>query len=89
MVRITFTENLVRHVACPEIEVEAGTVGEALEQAFRHVPALRGYVLDDQGEVRKHVIVLIDGQGLADRARLGQPLGGARRIHVLQALSGG
>ena len=42
------TQNIQRHVACPEIEVSGSTVREALEAVFAENPQARGYVLDDQ-----------------------------------------
>ena len=33
---------------------------EALEQVFAENPLLRGYLLDDQSRLRKHVIVFVD-----------------------------
>jgi hypothetical protein len=46
-------------------------------------------VLDDQGEVRKHVAVYVDGRQISDRRRLSDPVGGTSEIWVLQAHSGG
>ena len=36
----------------------------ALETAFAAAPALKGYVLDEQGGVRKHVAVFVNGDML-------------------------
>jgi sulfur carrier protein ThiS len=46
-------------------------------------------VLDEQGAVRRHVAVFINGELLHDRQRLERPLAGADRVYVAQALSGG
>ena len=89
MPRISFTANLRRHLECPTEQVPGGTVREALEAVFAGNPRLRGYVLDDQGAVRFHVVVFLDGRPVADRARLSDPVEPASEIHVLQALSGG
>ena len=45
----------------------------------------RGYVLDEQGDLRKHVFVFVDGR----RAALGDTVRPESAIHVLQALTGG
>jgi hypothetical protein len=50
---------------------------------------VRGYVLDDQGEVRHHVKVLVDGRNLRDRRRLSDCVGVDSEVYVFQALSGG
>ena len=67
---VSFTSALRRFLDAPPAKVEAGTVGEALAAVFAERPALRGYVLDDQGHLRANVVVFIDG-----RPRL-SPLGG-------------
>ena len=89
MAVVSFTANLERHVDCPPREVAASTVAEALDAAFALNPRLRGYVLDDQGRLRKHVLVLVDGALVADRDRLSDPVAGSASIYVAQALSGG
>jgi sulfur carrier protein ThiS len=50
---------------------------------------LRGYVLDDQGALRRHVAVYVNGRPIADRIGLSDPVGPDDEIHVFQALSGG
>ena len=36
---------------------------------FAAQPALRGYVLDDQGALRRHVAVYVNGEPVRDRIR--------------------
>jgi molybdopterin synthase sulfur carrier subunit len=86
---VVFTPNLKRHVDCPTETVEGSTVRAVLEQVFAQNPRLRGYVLDDQGVLRKHMSVFIDGEQLADRVHLSDPVRPASEIYVMQALSGG
>ena len=64
MPRVVFTSHLQRHVAAPDCQVSAPTVAAALDAVFRAQPQARGYVLDEQGELRKHVFVFVDGQAL-------------------------
>jgi hypothetical protein len=71
------------------LDAEAATVGEALAAAFALHPRLRGYVLDEQGAVRHHVAVFVDGAALRDKHDLSQRVGADAEIHVMQALSGG
>lgn len=89
MARVVFTSNLQRHVNCPETQVAAGTVANALAQVFTAQPQARGYVLDEQGHLRKHVVVFVDGRRVRDRERLTDPVGEASEVYVLQALTGG
>jgi hypothetical protein len=89
MVRVTFTPTLQRHIACPPVEVPAGTVREALEKAFAGNDRARAYVLDDQAALRKHMVVFVDGARIKDRVHLSDRVLENGEIYVLQALSGG
>jgi molybdopterin synthase sulfur carrier subunit len=86
---VTFAPALTRHVACAPQQVAPGTLATVLQQAFAAAPALRGYVLDEQGAVRKHVAVFVNGKMIPDRAKLDAPLGADDQVHVIQALTGG
>jgi molybdopterin synthase sulfur carrier subunit len=87
--RVVFTSNLQRHVACPERDVSGATVAQALAAVFAESPQVREYVLDEQGHVRKHVSIYVDGQRIADREHLTDAISPLSEIYVLQALSGG
>ena len=89
MARIEFTPQLRRFVAAPDLTSEASTLRGALEDAFAADPALRGYLLDDQGHLRVHVAVFVDGRRCTDRESLADPLRADSRVFVMQALSGG
>ncbi|MEZ5843916.1 MAG: MoaD/ThiS family protein [Hyphomicrobiaceae bacterium] len=89
MARVTFTANIQRHVACPPTEADGATVREVLEAVFRGNPRARGYVLDDQGALRRHMAIFLDGQLISDRINLSDPVSATGSIHVMQALSGG
>jgi hypothetical protein len=89
MPTVEFTRNLARHVASPSEEVAGGTVREALEAYFARHPDVRSYVFDEQGGVRHHVVVFVDGRQMRDRKRLDEGLGPASIVSVMQSLSGG
>jgi hypothetical protein len=89
MPTVTFTQNIQRHVACPAMRVEGITVRAALDAYFTAHPAARGYVLDEQGAVRHHVAVFVDGEMIRDRRTLDVALAPDSEIYVMQALSGG
>lgn len=89
MVRVVFTQNIQRHVECPEVEVAGATVREVLERVFETNPPARGYVLDDQGHLRHHMVVFVDGRAVSDRDGLTDPVREGGEVHVMQALSGG
>ena len=89
MVKIEFASSIRRHVEAPAAEVEATTVCEALERVFVDNEALASYLLDDQGEVRKHIAVFINENTIRDRSGQSDPVSDNDTIYVIQALSGG
>lgn len=89
MATVEFAPALTRHVPCPPQRVGATTLRAALESAFAAAPEMRNYVLDEQGAVRKHVAVFVNGRQIPDRARLDAPLADGDKVMVIQALTGG
>lgn len=67
------------------VDVDGTTVGEALRDLERRHPGLRGWVLDEQGRVREHVNVFVEGAP-GDEAT---PVAAGGTLHVLSAISGG
>lgn len=89
MARLIFTQQLSRFTEVPEVETVADNLRDALEAAFQVNPNLRGYILDEQGDLRFHVVVFIDGKRVIQRSGLRDPLSSNSQVYVLQALSGG
>ena len=89
MARVLFTPNLERHIDCTPRDAAGGTVRDVLEAAFSNDPTARGYVLDDQGALRKHMSIFIDGDGVKDRQKLSDPVRDTSEVFIFQALSGG
>jgi sulfur-carrier protein len=89
MATVRFTHNIQRHVPCPTREIAGSNLREVLTEYFRENERARGYVLDEQGKVRQHMIVFIDGEMAQDRDRLSDPVKENSLIDVIQALSGG
>jgi molybdopterin synthase sulfur carrier subunit len=74
------------------LEVEAASVGEAIEQLDARWPGLRDRVCEPGagtagggGALRPHIRVFVDG----DPAELASPLAPAARLDVIAAISGG
>jgi molybdopterin converting factor small subunit len=86
---VRFTQNIQRHVPCPTREVAGQTVGAVLDAYFELVPRARGYVLDDQGAVRPHMMIFLNGAQLGRTDQLAAPVASDDSIDVMQALSGG
>lgn len=89
MPTIRFTQNIQRHLACPTEGVAGATVREALESYFTAYPQARGYVLDDQGRLRHHMAVFVNGQQIGDRDKLSDGVAEDATIDIVQSLSGG
>jgi sulfur-carrier protein len=89
MPTIHLTSHLRRVAPAEPIRVEAATLGAALEAYFETAPRVRSYILDDQGRLRRHVAVFIDGELLLDKKDLGRRVSAGSEIYVMQALSGG
>jgi hypothetical protein len=89
MAQIHFTSWLRELVPDGPLQVEGGTVGEALAGVFAARAHVRSYVLDDRGALRKHVCVFADGMRLANGVALGHRLAPDTKVYVMQALSGG
>ncbi len=88
MASVAFTENIQRHVHCPTCEVGGGTVREVLEAVFVANERARSYLLDDQGGLRRHMIIFIDGRAIRDRENLTDPVPQNGEVFIMQALSG-
>jgi hypothetical protein len=87
--RVVFTQNIQRHLVCPPAEVKATTVREALDEVFAENHVARSYVLDDQGGLRPHMAIFVDGEIIRDRRGLSDALEAGSEICIMQALSGG
>jgi molybdopterin synthase sulfur carrier subunit len=68
------------------VEVEAGTVGEAIEALDHRFPGLAFRVIDEQGRVRPHMNVFLGEEKVSD---LATPITKATEIYIVGALSGG
>ena len=89
MAHVAFTANRQRHLSCPDQTVPGSTVSAVLDRVFTVEPRLRSYILDDQDRVRRHVAIYVNGDRIADRERLSDPVGDDDEVFVFQALSGG
>ncbi len=89
MPSVSFTSNLNRHLDCPPRAAAGATVSEVLQAVFHDNPRLRGYILDEQGRLRQHVVVFVGGQAISDREGLTDSVEEEQDIFVMQALSGG
>lgn len=87
MPSIAFTHHLRRHAPAEPLQLPGATPRAVLDGVFASYPALRGYVLDEHGGLRKHVALFVDGE--LRRDGLDTLVDEAASIYVMQALSGG
>lgn len=67
------------------VEVEAGTVCEALDALDRLWPGMRDRICDSTPAIRRHMNVFVAGE----RATLATPLRAGAELLVMTAISGG
>lgn len=89
MPSVRFTRNIQRHVECPTLDVNGATLGEVLNAYFSANQRARGYVLDDEGKLRKHMAAFIDGRQIDDRNTLSDAVPAGAVVDIVQSLSGG
>jgi len=89
MALLIFTQQLARFMTVPQVQTGAADLRAALDEAFADHPRLRGYVLDEQGQLRENVVIFIDGQRSRERKILNDALAPHSKVYILQALSGG
>ena len=89
MPTIYLTSHLRRVAPSGFTRVDAATLGGALDAYFEAAPRVRSYILDDQGRLRRHIAVFVDGELLMDKGNLKLPVAAQTEIYVMQALSGG
>jgi hypothetical protein len=67
------------------VPVEGATAGEALRSLEARCPGLRGWILDERGQLRQHVSLFVGDT----RADPGRAINGDEELWVVQAISGG
>lgn len=89
MTTVHFTRWLNGIAPGAPVEIEGETVGGVLNRLFAKNAAARSYLLDEQGCLRKHICIFLDGERLAHDTALAAPVQPQSEIYVMQALSGG
>ena len=90
MVQVRFTRHLVRFFPGLErTQVAGGTAAEILDQLDQRYPGLAAYIVDERGELRKHVNIFVNQEMIHDRQTLSDPVQDGDEMYIFQALSGG
>jgi molybdopterin synthase sulfur carrier subunit len=67
------------------VDVDAGTVTELLAQLEQDHSGLEGWILDERGELRRHINVFVNGEP----AEPDTAIDGTDKVEILPAISGG
>jgi sulfur-carrier protein len=68
-----------------KLELEAASVGEAIDRLEEQWPGLRDRLCEPGPELRRHIHVYVDGE----RAQLDTPIDARSRLDVITAITGG
>jgi len=87
LVAVVVLRHPLRDLAGGATRVELGgtSVGEVLSELVTEHPRLRTWVLDEQGQIRRHVNVFVDGH----RAGIDFAVDPDSELNIIQAISGG
>ena len=69
-----------------QVDADGETLDLLLWDLDRQFPGMRFRMVDEQDQIRRHVVVFVNGSKTAD---LAQPLANSEEVVILQALSGG
>jgi len=90
MATVRFTYALKRFFPhLKDMPAEGNTLKEILNELESRYPRIQNYLVDDQGKLRDHVNIFIDGTVITDRADLSDAFSPESEIYIIQALSGG
>lgn len=90
MPSIKFTQALKRFYPDLEsVDLEVTTVKEVINALEKKHPGISSYIVDDQGVLRQHVNIFVDGSMIKDRESLTDELTPTTEVYIMQALSGG
>jgi sulfur-carrier protein len=87
--RIAFTAHLHAVGPTESARYAGATLAEVLDAVGADYPRLKSYVLDDQGRLRKHIAIFVDGVMRPRDSALALKLDETSDVYVFQALSGG
>jgi sulfur-carrier protein len=85
-VNVLIASPLRSYTGASEVTVEGATVAEALADLDRRYPGIRFRMVDEQGRMRRHMRLFVDGEQVFDLERKLKP---GESIQTVQALSGG
>jgi sulfur-carrier protein len=86
MPRMVLTGSVREHAGgLGAIEVGGATVAAAIQSLEAAYPALKGWIVDERGALRRHVKLFVRGEAVA----LDAPVAPGEDLHIVAAISGG
>lgn len=86
MPRVILPGLLTERVHRPDrIEIDGPTAGHVLQALEQRYPPLKGWVLNEQGRVRQHIKLFVNGK----EASLATGTSPGDELHIIPAISGG
>jgi len=76
-------------VGTDRLRVSGSTLPEALESAYEALPQLRHHLTQDSGELRPHILCIVNGESVLRDEIAGTKLEDGDEILIHQAISGG
>lgn len=90
MPKLKFTSALKRFFpSLEEMEIEGNSVREVMENVEKIHPGILHYLMEDDGSLRKHVNIFVQGNLIENRKTLTDPVQQQDELLIFQALSGG
>lgn len=84
--KVSIPSPLLSYTGQRHVTAAGATLGDLLLDLERQYPGIRFRMVDEQGQVRPHMRVFVNGAQVKD---LGRTLAAADTVHIVQALSGG
>jgi sulfur-carrier protein len=84
--KVLIPQPLRPYTGAAEVEALGATLDALLDDLNARYPGFKFRMVDEQGRIRRHIRVFVDGEQTFD---LSQSLARARGVQIVQALSGG
>lgn len=84
--QVLIPTSLRSYTRVSRVEAVGTTLGDVLADLDRQFPGIRFRMVDEQGRLRPHMRVFVNGQAVLEPA---QPLQPSDDVSIVQALSGG
>ncbi|WP_440905266.1 MoaD/ThiS family protein [Catenovulum sp. SX2] len=92
MPKVKITSNLHRFfpmLADENLHLAGQSVSDVIKNIELLAPGFSHYILDEHGQVRRHVVICIDEEFIIDRKKLSDKITEENTLYVFQALTGG